>query len=105
METARGVLRVATLSLVKRGRSVRRETQEEAGIEIQNVRFAGVVNNHTPQWGTHYVTIFMRADYLSGEPRNCEPEKCSGWEGFSGRHFLRRCLLLSSHSCDRDITR
>lgn len=59
---------------------VRRETQEEAGIEIQNVRFAGVVNNHTPQWGTHYVTIFMRADYLSGEPRNCEPEKCSGWE-------------------------
>jgi 8-oxo-dGTP diphosphatase len=66
---------------------VRRETREEAGIEIQNVRFAGVVNNFSPQWGTHYITIFMRADYLSGEPRNCEPEKCSGWEWVTWETF------------------
>lgn len=59
---------------------VRRETQEEAGIEIENVQFAGVVDNHNQEWETHYITIFMRADYLSGEPRNCEPEKCSGWK-------------------------
>lgn len=59
---------------------VRRETAEEAGIEIQNVHFAGVVDNFNPNWGTHYITLFMRADYLLGEPRVCEPEKCAGWE-------------------------
>lgn len=62
---------------------VRRETMEEAGIEIQNVRFAGVVDNYQPDWGTHYITIFMRADYASGEIVNCEPEKCSGWQWVS----------------------
>lgn len=62
---------------------VRRETKEEADIEIQNVRFAGVVDNHQPDWGTHYITIFMRADWASGEPENCEPDKCSGWEWFT----------------------
>lgn len=61
---------------------VRRETREEAGIEIQNVRFAGVVEDYQPTWGTHYLTVFMRADYLCGEPRVCEPEKCSGWNWY-----------------------
>lgn len=60
----------------------KRETREEAGIEISNVKFVGAVNNYEPEWGTHYITLFMRADYLSGEPRVCEPEKCSGWEWF-----------------------
>ena len=62
---------------------VRRETMEEAGIEIQNVRFVGAVNNNQPEWGTHYITLFMQAEYLSGEVTNCEPDKCSGWEWFS----------------------
>ncbi|MBI4437621.1 NUDIX domain-containing protein [Candidatus Uhrbacteria bacterium] len=61
----------------------RRETREEVGIEIQNVRFAAVVNDPIPAWGTHYITIFMRADWASGEPRVCEPDKCSGWEWFA----------------------
>ena len=25
----------------------------------------------------------MRADYLIGEPRACEPEKCSGWDWYT----------------------
>lgn len=66
---------------------VRRETREEAGIEIQNVHFAGVVDNFNPDWGTHYITLFMRADYLSGELRVCEPEKCSGWEWVDWDHL------------------
>ncbi|KKW32609.1 MAG: hypothetical protein UY76_C0022G0009 [Candidatus Uhrbacteria bacterium GW2011_GWA2_52_8d] len=61
----------------------RRETREEAGIEITNVRFVAAVNDIYPQEQLHYVTIFMRADYLSGEPRACEPEKCSGWDWYT----------------------
>ncbi len=60
----------------------RRETREEAGIEIQNVRFATALNDYQAEESRHYITIFMRADYLSGEPQTCEPEKCSGWEWY-----------------------
>ncbi|MBI4435720.1 NUDIX domain-containing protein [Candidatus Uhrbacteria bacterium] len=61
----------------------RRETREEAGIEITNVRFATALNDYRTEESRHYVTIFMRADYLSGEPHACEPDKCSGWNWFT----------------------
>ena len=61
----------------------RRETLEEAGVEIRNVQFVAVVNNHQPEWGTHYITLFLKAELLSGEPSVCEPEKCSGWNWFA----------------------
>ena len=61
----------------------RRETLEEAGIEIKNVRIMSMSNDHREAQGTHYVTIIMKADYASGEVRNCEPDKCAGWEWFA----------------------
>lgn len=58
----------------------KRETKEEAGIEIDNVRFLCVSNfqDHAPK---HYVDIGLLADYVSGEPTIMEKEKCSemGW--------------------------
>jgi len=58
----------------------KRETREEAGIEIDNVRFLCVTNfqDHAPK---HYVDIGLIADYISGEPRIMESHKCSelGW--------------------------
>ncbi len=61
----------------------RRETLEEAGIEIRDVRFAHVINNFNPEEATHYITIFMRADWMSGIPVICEPDKCSLWNWFA----------------------
>lgn len=56
----------------------RRETREEAGIEIQNIRFLRLVNfTHQER---HYVDIGMVADWKSGEPQVLEPDKCEGWE-------------------------
>ena len=57
-----------------------RETREEAGIEITNLRFAYTTNDCMHSDDKHYVTIFMLADHASGEPRICEPDKCEGWE-------------------------
>ena len=58
----------------------KRETLEEAGIEINNVRFLCVSNfqDHAPK---HYVDIGLMADLLSGEPKIMEPDKCDemGW--------------------------
>jgi 8-oxo-dGTP diphosphatase len=59
----------------------RRETREEAGIEIQNVRFQFIANVKTfaPK---HYVHIGMTADWASGEPQQMEPEKSGPWEWY-----------------------
>jgi 8-oxo-dGTP diphosphatase len=59
----------------------RRETTEETGIEIQNVRFLRLLNmkEYAPK---HYVDIGLVADWKSGEPRVMEPEKCEGWDWY-----------------------
>ena len=60
----------------------RRETLEETGITITNPRFAAVTNDVNPDGTTHYITIFMRADWADGEVVAREPDKCERWEWF-----------------------
>ncbi len=59
-----------------------RETREECGIEIENIRFEYLANikKYAPK---HYVHIGLIADWKNGEPQNLEPEKCERWEWFS----------------------
>lgn len=59
----------------------RRECREEAGIEIENLRFLMLANlkQYTPK---HYVHINLIADWKSGEPKIMEPEKCEGWDWY-----------------------
>jgi 8-oxo-dGTP diphosphatase len=61
----------------------RRETAEEVGLELANISFARVTNDMFPEEQKHYITIYMRADYGSGEVTLMEPEKCERWEWFS----------------------
>src|SRR3989344_1938741 len=60
----------------------KRETLEEAGIEIKNIRFLflGNVKNYAPK---HYVHIQLVSDWKFGEPKVCEPEKCEEWGWFN----------------------
>jgi 8-oxo-dGTP diphosphatase len=39
-----------------------------------------ITNDIMPQYGKHYIAIFMVADWVSGEPVNMEPHKCEGWQ-------------------------
>jgi 8-oxo-dGTP diphosphatase len=59
----------------------RRETREEAGIEIDNVRFQYLANvkKYAPK---HYIHVGLIADWLAGEPSAQEPEKCSEWKWY-----------------------
>lgn len=57
-----------------------RETLEETGIRIKNLRPGPFTNDVFKEEGKHYVTLFMIADYDSGEARIIEPEKCDGLE-------------------------
>jgi 8-oxo-dGTP diphosphatase len=61
----------------------RRETREETGIEITNIRFATATNDIFLKEEKHYVTIIMRADYDSGEVKIKEPDKCEQWQWFT----------------------
>jgi 8-oxo-dGTP diphosphatase len=59
----------------------RRETLEETGIEIKNIKFLCVGNTiiYTPK---HFAHIGLTADWENGEPMVCEPEKCEGWDWY-----------------------
>ena len=56
----------------------KRETLEEAGIEIENIRFLCLVN--VKEYGPkHYVDIGIIADWKSGEPKAMESDKLESW--------------------------
>lgn len=58
-----------------------RETREEAGIEIKNLRVVSLAN--LLFWeDKHYVDIGVVADWESGEPSVMEPDKCEGWNWY-----------------------
>lgn len=57
----------------------RRETREECGVEIDNIRFQFVANltQYKPK---HYAHIGLIADWKSGDAKVLEPDKCEGWQ-------------------------
>lgn len=60
-----------------------REVEEEAGIKMENLRFAAITNNIFEKENKHYLTVFMQADHASGVATLLEPEKCEQWEWFA----------------------
>ncbi len=58
-----------------------RETKEECGLEIENIRFQYVTNvmKYAPK---HYVHIGVLADWKAGEPQTLEPEKAGEWQWY-----------------------
>jgi len=78
-----------------------RETLEETGLEISNLRLLGITNDIFKKENKHYITIFVVADCPTGEPELLEPNKCSGWywldvETLPEERFLPLEHLLNS---------
>lgn len=57
----------------------RRETLEETGLAIKNLRRGPYTNDIFEKEGKHYVTLFILAE-ADGEAETKEPEKCERWE-------------------------
>ena len=59
-----------------------RETQEETGIEITDIGFLAATNDIFETEDKHYVTIYMKAEWMSGDPQVLEPNKMVKWDWF-----------------------
>lgn len=77
----------------------KRETMEEAGIEIENVRFQFLSNVKTfaPK---HYVHIGVTAQWKSGEPKHLEPEKNGPWQWYNLEELPQPLLLFAEQHFD-----
>ena len=71
----------------------RRETFEETGILINNIRFAAATNDIFKKEKKHYITLMMVGEYASGKVKLMEPDKCEKWEWFDW-HNLPEPLFL-----------
>lgn len=61
-----------------------RETDEEAGeIVTTPLKFYTAVNTIYPNESKHYVVVFMKSNWISGEAVVMEPDKCECWEWFN----------------------
>ncbi len=71
----------------------RRETKEETGLDIENIRFMTITNDVYEDVGQHYITLHFAADWKRGEARLVEPEKFSEWRWFDWGSFPEPLLL------------
>lgn len=59
-----------------------RETMEEAGIKISNLKLGNFTNDNNLPYEKHYITLYVIAEHEDGEPSIMEPDKCSEWGWF-----------------------
>jgi 8-oxo-dGTP diphosphatase len=60
----------------------RREVEEETGAVVSIVCRGPYTNDIFHEERKHYVTLFVVADYISGDIEAQEPDKCERWEWF-----------------------
>lgn len=81
--------------------TAKREVKEETGLDIKNIRFGAVTNDHFKDENKHYVTIWMVSDWEHGKETITEPDKCTAqaWYTFDNLPsalFLPWTQLLKS---------
>ena len=59
-----------------------REVFEETGMDIGFAQHACFSNQMFSAGDREYVTLYVKAAYLSGEPKVMEPDKCKSWQWF-----------------------
>jgi 8-oxo-dGTP diphosphatase len=60
----------------------RREVREETGLGLDSLRPAVWTESVFPAVGLRYVTLFVLARHVHGDPRALEPEKSAQWGFF-----------------------
>lgn len=71
----------------------KRETEEECGLSITNIRRGPYTNAVFTETGKHYITLYMIANWKSGDPKILEPEKCEKWDWFEWEKLPKPIFL------------
>ncbi len=82
----------------------KRETLEETGVEITNLRRATYTNDVFDAERKHYITLFITADHSSGVPRVYEPEKCVEWKWFAWENLPEPLFLPIQNLLEKGFT-
>lgn len=61
----------------------KREVAEETGLIVDSIVHGAFTNDFFHKEKKHYVTLFVFAQYDTGEPKVMEPDKCEVWAWFS----------------------
>jgi 8-oxo-dGTP diphosphatase len=85
-----------------------RETLEETGVQIANVRALGYTNDVFVAGGLHYITLWMAGEYRSGAARVAAPYEASqvgwfAWDALPEPLFLPLRQLLQGQSYPPNI--
>ncbi len=70
-----------------------REVLEETGLKLQNIKLSPYITEDIFDIENHYISIYVLADYLEGEPRVVEPNKCAGWDWFEWDHLPQPAFI------------
>ena len=73
----------------------RREAKEELDVNIKNIKIAGVTNDIFGE--KHYITIAVKADLKSGNPKIMEPRKSTEFGWFKIEKFPQTLFLPVKH--------
>jgi len=86
-----------------------RETQEETGLTISDVKFRVITNDIFEAEHKHFITVWMEAKYVSGEPKVNAPDEESEvgwfqWHGLPKPLFLPLVNLLEGNTYPHQST-
>jgi len=72
-----------------------REIAEEAGINVDLIDKSPIsaTNDIFEKEDKHFLTVYLRAKHLSGEPKILEPEKLKEWKWFSWENMPDNLFL------------
>lgn len=73
----------------------KRETLEETGLDIKNVsEIKTTTEDFFETEQKHHITLYVFADYFSGEAEIMEPNKCTGWGWFTWDNLPEPLFLI-----------
>ena len=72
-----------------------RETLEESGLKIELIdkNPVAITNDFFIEDDSHYITLFLRGKYVSGEPKVMEPDKCEEWRWYKWNNLPKKLML------------
>lgn len=74
-----------------------RETLEEVGIKIKNIKQGPITEDFFKVEKKHYITIALIADYAGGEAELKEPDKFEQWDWFEWDQLPQPLFLPSKN--------